>query len=211
MEKTISYTSKNTYVTLNTITSRTKNVWFVFHGIGYLSKYFIKYFERLDADENYIVAPQAPSKYYLKNEYKYVGASWLTKENTASEIDNILNYVDAVFDAEQIPTNLNLILFGFSQGVSVVTRWMTLRKIECSALILYSGIIPKELKEDDFSYVNLNKTKIKVVFGKNDEFLKPSRLHSEKAKIDNLFNGKAAIIMFDGAHEIKQEVIKSLI
>ncbi|MEX0314770.1 MAG: esterase, partial [Allomuricauda sp.] len=103
MEKIVSYTSKNSYLTMNQLTNKTRNVWVVFHGIGYLSKYFIKYFEGLDSTENYIIAPQAPSKYYLKNEYKYVGASWLTKENTTLEIENVMNYVDSVFEAESIP------------------------------------------------------------------------------------------------------------
>jgi len=43
-EKEISYQSTNTYSTLNTLTSETKNVWIVFHGIGYLSRYFIQLF-----------------------------------------------------------------------------------------------------------------------------------------------------------------------
>ena len=81
-EKTVTYQSKNIYMTLNTLTPKTKNVWLAFHGIGYLSKYFARYFDVLDPEENYIIVPQAPSKYYLGNDYKYVGASWLTKEQT---------------------------------------------------------------------------------------------------------------------------------
>ena len=63
-QKKATYVTTNTYHTLNNFTEETKNVWMVFHGMGYLSKYFINYFSELDADENYIIAPQAPSKYY---------------------------------------------------------------------------------------------------------------------------------------------------
>ena len=66
-EKTVSYTTQNTYLTQNKLGPKTKNVWLVFHGIGYLSRYFVKYFNGLDPEENYIIVPQAPSKYYLKN------------------------------------------------------------------------------------------------------------------------------------------------
>lgn len=211
MEKTISYTTKNTYVTLNTITQKTKNVWFVFHGIGYLSKYFIKHFESLNSEENYIVAPQAPSKYYLKNEYKYVGASWLTKVNTSTEINNVLNYVDAVFEAEKVPAHLNFILFGFSQGVSVVTRWVAQRKIHCKKLILYAGGIPNELTEKDFEHLDFNTIEVKVIYSESDEYLNTVRLKSEKVKVDSLFKGNAEIEMFSGGHEIKPEIIQSLI
>ena len=68
LEKKITYTASNTYTTLNAINEKTKNVWLVFHGMGYLSKYFTKYFTNLDSGENYIIAPQAPSKYYLGTE-----------------------------------------------------------------------------------------------------------------------------------------------
>ncbi|MBO0323401.1 esterase [Muricauda sp. CAU 1633] len=206
-EKTVIYTTQNTYLTQNPITQKTKNVWLVFHGIGYLSRFFVKYFEGLNPDENHIIVPQAPSKYYLKNEYKYVGASWLTKENTPMEIDNVLNYVDAVFDAEEIPLDLNLILFGFSQGVSIATRWLVHRKVQVKALILYAGGIPNEVKKEDFEFMDFDTTAIKIIYGDSDEYLTSERLQVEKVKIDSLFHGKAEIIIFKGGHEVKPELI----
>ena len=85
-EKEVSYTTTNTYSPLTKLTSKTKNIWFVCHGLGFLSRYFIQYFNELNPEENYIIAPQAQSKHYLKNQYKHVGASWLTKEKTQKEI-----------------------------------------------------------------------------------------------------------------------------
>ncbi|MFD2098781.1 alpha/beta hydrolase [Flagellimonas iocasae] len=211
IEKSATYSTQNTYLTKNPITQKTKNVWLVFHGIGYLSRYFATYFERLDPDENHIIVPQAPSKYYLKNEYKYVGASWLTKENTPMEIENVLNYIDAVFEAEEIPSHLNLILFGFSQGVSVATRWLVHRKIQVKGLFLYAGGIPNELEKKDFEFLDLENTTVKIIYGDEDEFLTPDRLVSEKVKIDSLFHGKAEIITFKGGHEVKPEIISNLI
>ena len=46
-EKEITYQTSNSYSTLNQLTERTKNVWFVCHGMGYLSRYFLKYFKEL--------------------------------------------------------------------------------------------------------------------------------------------------------------------
>ena len=138
-QKEAAYTSTNTYRTLNNLTEKTKNVWMVFHGMGYLSKYFINYFSELDADENYIIAPQAPSKYYQGKDFKHVGASWLTRENTMTETQNILNYVDAVYKKESIESFPNLIVMGYSQGVSIATRWVASREIQCNKLILHSG------------------------------------------------------------------------
>ncbi|PXX29864.1 alpha/beta hydrolase [Arenibacter sp. ARW7G5Y1] len=141
-EKQISYTTANTYSTMNTLNEKTRNVWIVFHGIGFLSRYFIKYFSELPKEENYIIAPQAPSKYYLNTDFKHVGASWLTKENTALETTNVLNYMDKLFATEKIPAHCRLLVLGFSQGVSIATRWTAKRKIELDQLILYAGRIP---------------------------------------------------------------------
>src|SRR5699024_6603769 len=144
-EKQVSYKSTNTYSTKNTLTETTQNVWLCCHGLGYLSRYFIQYFNALEKSRNYIIAPQAPSKYYQKNDFKYVGASWLTKERTKPETENVLNYLDAVLEVEHIPPEKNFILFGFSQGVSVSMRWMASREIDPRLLVIYAGGIPEEL------------------------------------------------------------------
>ena len=210
-QKQVKYTSINTYETLNTLSNKTKNVWLVFHGIGYLSRYFLKYFNELNSIENYIIAPQAPSKYYLNTKYTHVGASWLTKEDTATEIKNVSAYIDAVFDAENIPEGCNLIIFGFSQGVSIATRWLALRKLKCQQLVLYAGGIPNELKPSDFNFLNDQKTTIKIIIGTTDEYLNEERVKTETEKIENLFYNKAEIITFDGGHEIKKEIIHNLV
>ncbi|NJB69643.1 putative esterase [Saonia flava] len=209
-EKQITYTSTNSYSYLNGLSEKTKNVWLVFHGIGYLSRYFLKYFNELPSEENYIIAPQAPSKYYLNNQYKHVGASWLTKESTVQEMENLHGYINAVFKAEKIPPHCNLIVFGFSQGVSIASRWVAKNKIECNQLILYAGGIPNELTSSDFDFLE-EKTSVTVIMGDKDEYLTEERLRTEKQKIEILFKGKAKQITFDGGHEVKKEIVNSLV
>ncbi len=205
MEKKLSYQISNSYSTLNKFTSKTKNVWVVFHGIGYLSRYFLKYFKELDPEENYIIAPQAQSKYYLNDEYRHVGASWLTKENTEADIENLLGYLEAVYTAEALQNAPNLILMGYSQGVSVATRWVARNKIECSQLILCSGGLPVELETEDFEF--LTNTKVTMIYGTKDEFLNEERLKKEHAKAKGLFGEKLEIISFEGGHEVNVELI----
>ncbi|MDP5230986.1 MAG: esterase [Cellulophaga sp.] len=211
IEKKVKYTTTNTYETLNTLTNKTKNVWIVFHGIGYLSRYFLKYFKELNPDENYIIAPQAPSKYYLNGAYVHVGASWLTKENTNLELENLNQYLEAVYEAEKIPKDLKLIIFGFSQGVSIVTRWVAYKKLACSELILYAGGIPNELNASDFTFLENTNTKVTVIVGDKDEYLNEESMKTEKEKIKMLFNNKAEMIVFDGKHEVKKELINGLV
>lgn len=210
-EKQITYQTTNTYVTLNTLSHKTKNVWIVFHGIGYLSKYFLKYFDELPQAENYIIAPQAPSKYYLNNQYRHVGASWLTKENTKVETQNILSYLDEVQASENIPDHCNIIVFGFSQGVSIAARWVARKQLKCAHLVLYAGGMPNELKAMDFNFLHKNNTKVTTLVGDKDEYITKELLQSESAKIKTIFRGRAKQIIFDGKHEVKKQIIHSLV
>jgi predicted esterase len=207
-EKEISYQITNSYSTLNTLTQHTKNVWFVCHGMGYLSRYFIKYFEALDADENYIIAPQAQSKYYIPPKFKHVGSSWLTKENTINETENVMRNFDAVIDAENIPNNINLIVVGYSQGVSVAMRYIAKRKLQCNQMVLMSGGIPKELTAEDFRFLN---AKITLIYGIQDEYMSEERMQYEQKRVNELFGKSVAIIPFEGVHMVNIELIKSMV
>ncbi len=210
-EKRISYKTTNSYSVLNQLNENTKNIWMVFHGMGYLSRYFLKPFTHLNAEENFFIAPQAPSKYYLNDQFKYVGASWLTKENTKEEIENLFSYIDSVAEEEKVFNCDKLILFGFSQGVSIVTRWMASRNIPCEKLVLYAGSIPNELLGKDFDFIDFNNTEVEIIYGNDDEYVSPERLKIEKQKIEKVFKGHGKITYFEGGHVIKPEILKKLI
>ncbi|MFT4830923.1 MAG: putative esterase [Psychroserpens sp.] len=210
VEKLVTYTISNSYSTLNELSGKTKRVWMVFHGMGHLSTYFIRYFNELNAKENYIIAPQAQSKYYLNDSYNHVGASWLTKNNTEEGIDNVLHYIDAVYGMEKIPEHCELIVLGFSQGVSIATRWIAKRKIQCNHLVLYAGSLPNELNELDFSHLIMNEVKVTFIVGDKDPYVSPERKQSEATKIKRLFHDKVNEINFQGGHELKKEIINSL-
>ncbi len=207
----VSYQTKNSYETLNKLSANTKNVWFAIHGMGYLSRYFSKYFRDLNPEENYIIIPQAPSKYYLKDDFKHVGASWLTKEDTPQEIDNLIAYLDAIKKAEHISDDKNLILFGFSQGVSVALRWWVRQKLSFHTVILYAGGIPNEIRSDQLDFIHKQQTKITLIYGDQDQYITPERFTLEKRKIEMLFKSKAETITFEGGHEIKPEILQTIL
>ncbi|MEP0265758.1 esterase [Dokdonia sp.] len=213
IENQITYTHTNTYTTLYTCTQKTKNVWFAFHGMGHLTRYFIKHFEGLNPDENYIIAPQAPSKYYQDRGFKYVGASWLTKENTALEKENVLRYVDAVWATESKKweeLNVNLILMGYSQGVSIVTRWASSRNIDCKHLLLHSGAIPQELTPSDFEHLSPTTT-VTYLYGDKDKYINEARKTEQQLKGTSLFGNRLHVEVFDGIHEVNDSFINTLL
>lgn len=207
-QKEIFYTAQKPYSTLNTYTEHTKNVWFVCHGMGYLSRYFLRYFKDLNPEENYIIAPQAPNTYYQGKDFKHVGASWLTRENTKTETENLMQYFDAIFKAENLPNNINLIVLGYSQGVSVAMRYVAKRQLKCSQLVLHSGGIPKELVASDFEFL---KTKVSLIYGTKDEYLNDERMEYETNRVNELFRNEATIIPFEGVHEVNKRIINGLV
>ena len=209
IEKKVIYTATNSYSVLNNYTKKTKNVWVVFHGLGYLSTYFIEYFSKLNPEENFIIAPQAPSKYYQDKKFRHVGASWLTKENTLEETKNVLSYVDEVYKTEISKTPKNLIILGYSQGVSIASRWVASRKIEFQHLILHSGGIPTELTAKDFEFINENST-VTYLYGNKDQYINEARKTEELIKGNKLFGNHLNIEVFDGIHEVNTSYIKDL-
>lgn len=208
-EKEVRYQSVNTYHTLGNYSKRTKNVWLVFHGMGYLSKYFLKYFSELDPEENFVIVPQAPSKYYFGKDFKHVGASWLTRENTKTETQNVLAYVDAVFKAEAPPQLPNFIVFGYSQGVSIATRWLSSRKLQCDHLVLHSGGIPVELKTEDFAYLHKD-AKVTYLYGTKDQYITEARKTEQQLLGSALFGDRLEVKQFEGIHEVNTSFIQSL-
>ena len=208
-EKEITYTTSNSYSTLNVLTKQTKNVWFVCHGMGYLSRYFLKYFKALDPNDNYIISPQAPSKYYMQPKM-HVGANWLTKVDTEAGMQNILNYFDSVFEAENIPEHVNLIVFGYSQGVSVAMRYLAKRQLQCAQLVLHSGGIPKELTAKDFEYLS-ESTNVKLIYGTEDEYLDEARIKEETERAHKLFGNNITILPFEGKHVVNVDYINDLV
>ena len=128
------------YYRLNSVTTKTKNIWIVFHGYGQLAEYFIKHFEELDADENSIIAVEGLSRFYVDGLTGRVGASWMTKDDRESEIVDQSNYINAVLkdcDINPKDGNRNLIILGFSQGTSTAIRWMTTNNIRPKQLLMW--------------------------------------------------------------------------
>ncbi|WP_417860475.1 alpha/beta hydrolase [Winogradskyella sediminis] len=208
-EKEITYTTRNSYSTLNTLTEHTKTVWLVFHGMGYLSRYFLRYFKTLNTRENYIIAPQAPSKYYIQPKM-HVGANWLTRDNTISDTENLINYIDAVLENEALPENINFIILGYSQGVSIAMRYIAKRQLLCHQLVLHSGGIPKELTTNDFTYLS-QQTQVKLIYGTDDEYLDNNRIQHEIERAKELFHHRVSTLPFKGKHVVNIDLIKGLV
>jgi predicted esterase len=197
------------YFTLGYRDSET--IWFVCHGYGQLAEYFIRNFEELDPNKNFIVAPEALSRFYLEGFSGRVGAAWMTKEERDAEIKDYVHYLNGLYSAilkENTTAKINVL--GFSQGVPAVCRWVADGRIKFDKLILWAGIFPPDLNTDfSFTVENLLKGKLTyIVYGKDDQFLKEEHL-MEIEKFKEV-KPDLKVIMFEGKHEISKAILQQI-
>ncbi len=154
-----------------------REVWFVLHGYGQLAAHFIRHFEAIDDGKRLVVAPEALSRFYLPG-HQRVGASWMTKEDRLTEIDDYLAYLDAVYDRlfeSMDRSRVTVHVLGFSQGAATASRWTTLGHVDADRLILWAGDLAHDLDLAAHAET-LQGLTLTLVVGTDDEFVTPERL-----------------------------------
>lgn len=194
------------YYTLGELSSKTKQVWFVLHGWGMNAKDFITQFEPLLTEEVFFIAPEALSRFYLKDSEGKVGATWMTKEDRLNEIKDYISYLDSLyahFGLEKIPS-AKIVALGFSQGSATLTRWLNSSSNKVDVAIVHSGDVAPELlplKETS----GLNRTKNYIFYGTKDEYFPLPLIHK---MLKNYRSLNFAEVEFDGGHEVIPELLK---
>ena len=207
----ISFEFSSSYITYNKLTDKTENIWIIFHGYGELSKYFIRRFDVFEGDKNYIIAPQGLSKFYVDEDFKNVGASWLTKEDKESDLLNQQKYLIKLMDELKSKIDFSKIkinLFGFSQGVSVFTRLLINYNMKIDNIIIWAGWVP-----DEFFNINkdvLKDTNLFFVVGNKDKYYNNPIMKGYIEKFKKTLNKEIDYFVFDGGHIVDRKVLKKI-
>ena len=207
-KKNISISKKARYFQLGKISEQTKTIWFVFHGYGMLSQYFIKKFKSLKNNQTVIISPEALSRFYIGENYDRVGASWITKEDKINDIDDNNNYLNSLFQSTTKNINLNSInihVLGFSQGGATACRWILNSSIKINSLALWGADIPIDCLSEN-NRGKWNQFKTTLIVGKRDEFISDEN-KKEFTKILNAYNLDYELIEYNGTHKIIEEVL----
>jgi len=211
-ENHISFEFNAPYHTLNEITDATQYVWIVFHGYAQLSKYFITKFSELDGQKNFIICPQGLSKFYQKGFSGRVGATWMTKDDRLTDIENQKTYLEAIvenYDLENLLKHKKLIYFGFSQGVSTMCRIAAHLKLPFHKMILWAGSIPPELEAKDFEFQEPKD--ITYYSGTKDPFFKEGMDTALIKQAEDVFGTTPKAVWFEGVHEVKPDLILKIL
>ncbi|MEZ5004355.1 MAG: hypothetical protein R2730_15090 [Chitinophagales bacterium] len=191
--------------THGTLGSATKRVWLVAHGYGQLAEYFIKHFEHLNPETNFVIAPEALSRAYINGLSGRVGASWMTKEIRLNEIDDYIAYLDVVVEdllSDHKLSNFNIIALGFSQGAVTISRWVRLHEEDVKVMVLWGGQPGTELFTKEF----FKKVPIIFAMGNKDAYIsKELRLQLEEQSRNCEWTFK--VLEYEGEHSLNKEVI----
>jgi predicted esterase len=184
-----------------------QTIWIVLHGYGYLAKFFIRKFSPILDNNTAIIAPEGLSKFYL-NGVGYdgrMGASWMTKDNRETEIEDYINYLDQLYAAiieENIATDLKINVVGFSQGGATASRWLANKKSKCHNFILWASSFPEDV---DLKSLSQNST-LFALFGDDDEFISKEQIN-EYEKLLKASRIDCQLLRFEGKHDIPKEVL----
>lgn len=125
-----------------------REAWFLLHGYGQLAGPFLDSLAPLARPGRILVAPEALSRFYLRRGTGEVGATWMTKEERASEIQDNVRYLDLV--AEELhtahPGLRALQALGFSQGGATAARWALLGSAALARVTLWGCAFPPDLE-----------------------------------------------------------------
>ena len=200
------------YFSLNSVQPTTKNIWIVFHGYGQLAEYFIKHFETLNPEENFVIAVEGLSRFYVDGLTGRVGASWMTKEDREEEIKDQSNYINAVLkDAgvDPLDDSCRFHVLGFSQGTATAVRWFVNNQIRPSQLVLWAGSFPHDV--DARKHENLfHELPVHFVYGDEDQFLKSVNIDNKTAEFEKM-GMRLSVWPFKGKHVMDRPTLAKIV
>lgn len=191
---------------------KVREVWFVCHGYGQLAPEFLESFQSIFREDRMIVAPEGLHRFYLKRTNGKVGASWMTKEERETDIQDYVRYLDQLYDQvmeEFLGKDVIVKVLGFSQGVATVCRWMANARSRADELILWAGVIPPDL---DLSMDKraFQRMRLRIVVGDADEYRSEEHIAEEEELLKK--HGISYEFMeFEGTHRIEEEPLKRIV
>ena len=211
MKKQISISKTGKYSQIGKCSKKINNVWIVLHGYGMLSEYFVKKFECIINETTLVIAPEATNRFYLRDNYTRVGASWMTKLDREQEISDNILFLDKLFSIikkEIGHDNFKLNTLGFSQGGPTLVSWLMSNKLNTNSLILWGSDIPKDslVIENKSRWNSMN---LKIVIGKNDEYINEEK-KQEFVGVVKSYGLKYELIEYEGSHKIIEEELKKI-
>jgi|TARA_B110000444_G_C18849394_1_gene604330 predicted esterase len=211
VKKSINVNKKARYYQIGTASKSISKIFIVLHGYAMLSEFFIQKFKNLDDGNTLIIAPEALNRFYIDSNYGRVGASWMTKEERESDIEENIEYLNSLIKTvcdEIGHYNFKMNILGFSQGGATACRWIFSSKMKVDNLILWAGDIPKD------TMIEKNKSKwnsfnTHIVMGKQDHLIN-DKMKAKFLKLILDYKLDYKLTEYQGDHRIFPDIMLKL-
>jgi predicted esterase len=189
--------------------SQATDILFVCHGYGQLASVFLEQFQGISDRKFLIVAAEGLHRFYWEKFSGRVVASWMTKEDRDSDINDYVLFLDAVHDEVKplCPPGVRVHALGFSQGAATVARWVARSEMKIESLIFWAGEFPKDINLEVIEE-RFNALRLIVVCGSADQFISNTKLYQDS--FVNL-GMKPENVVFEGKHMIEEETLRRLV
>ena len=211
VKKSINVNKKARYYQIGTASKSISKIFIVLHGYAMLSEFFIQKFKNLDDGNTLIIAPEALNRFYIDSNYGRVGASWMTKEERESDIEENIEYLNSLIKTvcdEIGHYNFKMNILGFSQGGATACRWIFSSKMKVDNLILWAGDIPQD------TMIEKNKSKwnsfnTHIVMGKQDHLIN-DKMKAKFLKLILDYKLDYKLTEYQGDHRIFPDIMLKL-
>ncbi len=181
-----------------------RHILIALHGYGQLAQFFYRKISFLSEDWG-ILVPEGPHRFYLEGSSGRVGASWMTKEWRAQDIEENIAYLQQLIEkvwAEHPHTTFHLL--GFSQGGATAARLFQRCPELFAQLILWASVFPPDLEKQVFP----TEKKLDFVLGKQDPYFD---LKSRMMALEEYDNRGFQNYNFEGGHDIDQQTLLAVL
>jgi predicted esterase len=184
------------------------------HGYGQLANAILRPFEGRVLPGQLLVAPEGLSRYYVDpiphGPRARVGASWMTREDRESEIEDYIGYLNLLTsEIKKMEPNARVDAVGFSQGVATAARWAASGSMSVDRLILWEGTIPPDA---DLAAAQARRAigQIHLVWGSRDELVNAGVAAAEQRKLVER-GVKFVAHQFEGGHGLDPDLLQRLL
>jgi predicted esterase len=180
--------------------------WLILHGYGMLARGIMHWFRGAERADRLLIAPEGLSRFYteLSDSKRAVGASWVTREDLANELEDQYQYVQHAVN-ELLGDGLPLHVHGFSQGVSVGARWCVRTQRPVARLVCWAGTIPEDVTAAGLKRA-LGDEPLHLVVGNRDSRVPPARIEADAERLRS-----AAVDVklhrFEGGHWVDEGML----
>ncbi len=205
------------FCTLGDPLGQPRELWYVCLGYGQLAARFLRRFTALNDGARLIVAPEALSRFYVErpgrtHAHSPVGASWMTREDRLSEVDDYIRFLDTLHAQVVQPfvaPPARTVVLGSSQGVATACRWVARGSVRADRLILWGGLVPPDLDLEAHAAV-FRALELVIATGDSDPHLDPSSLSDQHTRLARRgINPRH--VTYHGGHDITGEALASVL